>query len=73
MNWCVYILQGDRFYVGSTNDINRRLTEHKAKGYSTKRIGDWTLVKVIDCKTKEESRSLERKIKKSGHIERFIV
>ncbi|MBI4033878.1 GIY-YIG nuclease family protein [Candidatus Saccharibacteria bacterium] len=37
--WYVYVLlskQDDKFYIGSTNDLNRRLTEHsQGKNIST--------------------------------------
>ena len=45
---CVYILQSERnqrFYVGSTNDFERRLAEHQ-RGHSvaTRGRGPWRLV-----------------------------
>jgi predicted GIY-YIG superfamily endonuclease len=70
---CVYILKGDRYYVGSTTNLNRRFFEHKrGHTHTTKRIGNWELVKVIKTETIEEARLLERKIKKSGHVDRWI-
>ena len=69
---CVYILKWDRYYVGSTNDIDRRIGEHKKKWYTAKRIGVWQLIKTINCETKSEARQLERKIKESCHPERYI-
>ncbi|MCF7917382.1 GIY-YIG nuclease family protein, partial [Candidatus Gracilibacteria bacterium] len=40
-----YILKGERFYVGSTTDLERRLAEHeRGKTHTTKRIGVWSLV-----------------------------
>jgi putative endonuclease len=46
--WTVYILkslQTDRFYIGCTNDLERRLGEHNA-GYNTatKRNRPWSVV-----------------------------
>ena len=69
---CVYILKWDRYYIGSTNDIDRRILEHKRKWYTTKRIGVWQLIKTIDCETRLEARQLERKINESCHPERYI-
>jgi putative endonuclease len=69
----VYILQGMRYYVGSTNDLDRRLLEHAHGGtHTTLRIGEWKLKKFIPCPTLEEARSLELKIKKSKNIARWI-
>src|SRR3989344_3406912 len=69
----VYILQGSRYYVGSTDDLDRRLIQH-ARGHthSTKRINDWMLKKFIPCSTLEAARLLERRIKKSKNIARWI-
>ncbi len=68
----VYILKWDRHYVWSTNDIERRLKEHRKYGYSAKRIWDRKLVKTIECAGRLEARRLELKIKKWWHIERWI-
>jgi predicted GIY-YIG superfamily endonuclease len=69
---CVYILYGNKYYVWSTNDLERRLKEHKNNGYSAKRIGDWKLIKTIACNNRIEARRLELQIKKWGHMERRI-
>lgn len=70
-NRWVYILKGDRYYIGSTNNIERRLEEHMSwNTYTTKRIWIYTLVRRIPCISKEEARKLERKIKKWWHYER---
>ncbi|OGJ59086.1 hypothetical protein A2635_00125 [Candidatus Peribacteria bacterium RIFCSPHIGHO2_01_FULL_51_9] len=69
----VYILRGSRHYVGSTDDLERRLRQHKrGHTHTTKRIGQWTLLKFIPCVTLEDARTLERKIKKSKNITRWI-
>ncbi len=69
----VYILKGKRFYVGSTDNLKQRIEQHK-KGlvYTIRRIGDWKLVKTIELETVAEAKELERKIKKSGHPERWL-
>ncbi|MBM3231509.1 GIY-YIG nuclease family protein [Candidatus Peregrinibacteria bacterium] len=69
----VYILKGSRYYVGSTSDLEHRLKQH-AMGhtYTTKRIGSWTLACFIECKTMDEARKLEGKIKRSKNIARWI-
>jgi predicted GIY-YIG superfamily endonuclease len=73
MKSCVYILSGRTFYVGSTQNLKKRLSEHKqGKSKFTSTIGKFELVRVIETETIEEARNLEKKIKRSGHIERWI-
>jgi putative endonuclease len=69
----VYILKWEKYYCGYTNDIKNRIIQHKNwETYTTKRIWDFELLGFFVCKTKTEATQLERKIKKSGHIERFL-
>ncbi|MCX6824208.1 MAG: GIY-YIG nuclease family protein [candidate division SR1 bacterium] len=69
----VYILKGDKYYCGYTNDIDRRIFEHQeGKTYTTQRIGEFKLLGFFIIRTKSEAIKLEREIKKSGHIERYI-
>jgi putative endonuclease len=63
----VYILQSEttgRFYIGSTDDLERRLSEH-LRGHSpaTRRRGPWTLVYKEQFDTVVEARRREYKIK----------
>ena len=68
----VYILKGSRFYIGCTKNIQQRLQQHRSnKCHTTKRIGDWDIFRVIEVENMTEARTLERKIKKSGHPERW--
>ena len=70
----VYILQGEKYYCGYTNDIENRIYQHQqGETYSTKRIWDFKLLWYFLCKTKKEATQLERKIKKSWHIKRFTT
>ena len=66
MAW-VYILRGfnGRHYLGSTNDLERRLVEHKSgKTYSTRRLGgEIQLVGARECASLEQARTLERELK----------
>ncbi len=72
MAW-VYILKGSRYYVGSTPTLIKRLRDHRrGNTHTTKRIGDWKLTKVIYCKTLNEARALEVRIKKSKNIKRWL-
>ena len=65
MEFVVYILKGERYYVGYTGNLQRRLEEHKrGQTKTTREIGVWELVKVIPCANKTEAIILERKIKR---------
>ena len=72
--WCVYILKWDKYYIGSTNDLDRRLQEHASgKTHTTQRI--WSNIELywyIVCESKQEARALEKNIKKWGHYARWI-
>ncbi|MDD3263054.1 MAG: GIY-YIG nuclease family protein [Candidatus Absconditabacteria bacterium] len=70
----VYIIKGSKYYVGCTNNIDRRYKEHKrGNNYFTKRIGEnIELLGYFEYKIKEEAIKQEIKIKKSGHISRYI-
>lgn len=60
----VYILQNNltgRYYIGSTNDIHRRLIEHnRGQTRSTRRKGTWNVIYLeavatfLDAKRKEQ-------------------
>jgi putative endonuclease len=64
----VYILQSKssgRYYIGSTNDLVRRLSEHSRNhSPSTRARGPWTLVYQEAFPTLLEARHREREIKK---------
>ena len=64
----VYILYSetrDRFYVGSTTDLNRRMGEHQA-GHtpSTKSGRPWRVAFLSDEMDFAEARKIEAKIKR---------
>ena len=63
----VYILQSKkngRFYIGSTNDINRRLEQHnKGLVISTKNITPLELKAILPCATIDEARICEHRLK----------
>ena len=67
-NFGVYILESqknNRYYVGSTDDINRRIYEHNiGKVASTKNIRPWVLKIFIECSSLTEARSKEYRLKK---------
>jgi len=64
----VYILKSintGRFYIGSTNDINRRMKEHKlGKTRSVRSFIPFELVFRQETNTLKGARYLERKLKR---------
>ena len=62
-----YILKNDitkKFYIGSTNDLQRRLKEHnRGQTKSTRREGEWQIVYKEEFKTNIEAKRRERMIK----------
>lgn len=64
----IYILQSkrdQRFYIGSTIDLKRRIKNHKGGfTHSTKRFGELELVFSQEYPTIKEARIIERKLKK---------
>jgi putative endonuclease len=65
--YCVYILYSkkfDRFYIGHTNSIDRRLVEHNGGlNTSTKPFLPWTLIGTIEKEDKASAYQLEMKLK----------
>jgi len=63
----LYILQSDssgRFYVGSTDDLDRRVSEHqRGKNLATRGRGPWKLVHNEKFDTLSEVRRRESEIK----------
>ena len=66
---CTYILyshQIDRYYIGSSTDMDFRLTKHLAGDSRwTSRANDWTLVFLQSFATLAEAVLLERRIKRA--------
>lgn len=64
----VYILRGinRRHYIGSTTNLERRLTEHRSGGtHTTQRLGEQLeTVSVLELETIEQTRILERQLKR---------
>jgi len=66
--WCVYVLKcrNNYLYIGSTNNLKRRLREHE-RGVGSKFVRDrrpFELLRVISCKSRKEARRLEFRLKK---------
>jgi putative endonuclease len=66
----VYVIRSSegRHYVGSTEDVEKRLKQHNAKSNRgwTNRFTGWHEVYREECKTRLEARRREREIKKKG-------
>jgi putative endonuclease len=67
MAW-VYILRGSsgRHYIGSTVNLERRLSEHRSGGtHTTQRLGEHLeTVSVLELETIQQARALERQLKR---------
>ncbi len=78
MKGFVYILKDekDRFYIGSTNDIERRLKAHSAGNtQTTRRMIKPILVLSQEYENLEYARKIERRLKKlkrKDYIEEMI-
>jgi putative endonuclease len=63
----VYILyfgKPDRYYTGSTNDVERRISQHRGgHTYSTKKLGEFKLVFSQEFENLSAARYVESKIK----------
>ncbi len=73
----VYILKTDRgFYIGSTNDLERRMSQH-INGYtpSTKKMGSLELIFYQKYSSLKQARNIEarlKRFKRKDYIERII-
>jgi putative endonuclease len=68
IGWCVYALRcrDSSLYIGSTNHLTRRLTQHDS-GTGSKYVRTrrpFELVRVISCQSAREAHQLEYRLKK---------
>jgi putative endonuclease len=70
----VYLLESERhdeIYVGSTNDLKRRLEEHNSgKEKSTGRYAPWKLVSYEAYRVESDARNREKMLKQHGNAMR---
>ena len=67
-NFGVYILESKkngRYYVGSTDNLERRIKEHNiGKVFSTRNTRPWVIKVFVECDNLKEARSSEYRLKK---------
>ncbi|MEF2176151.1 MAG: GIY-YIG nuclease family protein [Candidatus Absconditabacteria bacterium] len=67
----VYILKGkNKHYIGCTNNIERRMKEHKLKKIKiVKSMKEVELLGYFEKESGDDARRLEKIIKRNGHID----
>jgi len=74
----VYILKNknNRFYIGSTTDLERRIKQHGyGHTYTTRRLGNFELVFYQKFDNMKHAREIEmrlKKLKRKDYIEKII-
>ena len=67
MSYFVYALyseKSDLLYIGQTNDLSRRLTEHiNGESRYTSRAADWRLVHSEECDSRSAALTREKQLK----------
>jgi len=75
MAW-VYILRGGRrYYIGATDDLERRLTEHKrGSNHTTRRFGtELVLIAAKQVPSMADARAVERRLKQKKNPQLAIL
>lgn len=74
--WYTYILKSEKYnqlYIGSTNNINRRLKEHNnGDELSTKRYRPWEVLYYEAYQTEDLARLREKRLKYNGNAMREL-
>jgi putative endonuclease len=71
----VYVLQNlaERFYIGVTDDVSRRISQHNAGGSRwTRGKGPWHLVWESELLPLSAARKLENRLKRQGRGSGFF-
>lgn len=63
--YVLYNLEDDKYYIGQTNDLGRRLAEHnsKEKGFTARVKGDWVVVYQRGMESRREAMRHEKYLK----------
>jgi putative endonuclease len=74
----VYVLRSkiaDRYYIGSTQDIEKRLNEHNTRKRTwTNRFRPWELIHAEEFPTRSDAVKREKELKsKTGIKEKFMI
>ena len=72
--YAIYNKQAKKYYVGQTEDLQRRLlqhNEHTFKGYTSSFLGRWELIYQESVATRSEALKREKQLK-SGNGRKFI-
>ena len=72
--YIIYSVKLQRFYIGTTDNISQRLSEHNSAKYSgsfTEKGIPWELYFSIECNSSQQAYKLEKFIKKM-HSSVFI-
>jgi putative endonuclease len=73
-DFCVYVLHSlklGRYYVGTTDDFERRFLEHNNGSYNdsfTKKGIPWTVYLIINNLCSEQAYKIEKKIKSQKSV-----
>jgi putative endonuclease len=65
--YIIYSERIDRYYIGETMDLHRRLIEHNTgvfKGCFTRRSADWSYALTIGFSNKSKAQQAERFVKR---------
>jgi len=66
--YAIYNQDYDKFYIGQTEDVVRRLKEHNSHtipGYTSKFKGEWKLIYQESFSTRSEAIKREKQLKSS--------
>ncbi|HMM62151.1 MAG TPA: GIY-YIG nuclease family protein [Candidatus Saccharibacteria bacterium] len=72
--YVIYNSVADKYYIGQTEDIARRLVEHNNhtyKSYTSRFPGEWKLIHIESVSTRSEALKREKGLK-SGRGREYI-